>query len=370
MQLLRFVCACLLFLSSAAFAQQSILVLKSSPGDPVGGGTTRVFSPPSATLFANSNGFGGVSVSVQEGIFPPQFWSLDFAPALGLALQQGFYPQAERFGNPSPNAPGLLVSGNSAFCNTIAGSFNVREIAFGPFGEIQRFAVDFEQFCDGVQQPLTGELRVNSAVATTIPLPPIITLDSAMNFAGCVEATGPAGAAVKLNATASRDAVGGTNLTFSWTTSSGKTGTGANFSFNQPLAGMPTIVELSMLDRTNGQRQTASKSVCVSDTTPPTIEILSPKQGEVLRGAGPVRLDVRITDAVDKNIKKFNASFGTQGNYSIGPSGRERVQLVRPDSGEQIQMQISVQASDASGNPAFANVNFTRAKRTPGGPTP
>ena len=32
--------------------------------------------------------------------------------------------------------------------------------------------------------------------------------------------------------------------------------------------------------------------------------------------------------------------------------------------------QITVQASDASGNPAFANVSFTRAKRGPGGQTP
>ncbi len=369
MKLFRFVFVLLLSFSSAAFAQQNVLILKSQPGDPVGGGVTRLFTQAGATFSGGSTPPSGVLLFVQETNPFGMSWTLVFGAPFNQPLQPGTYMNAQHSPVQPLEAPDLYVA-HSALCNSISGTFTVREISQGMFGELLTLAVDFEQYCDGASQPLIGELRFNSSVPTSIPLPPIISLEDPLNLGNCVEATGPKGATVKLNATASRDALGGTNLDFTWSTSAGKTGSGVNFSFDAGLGGMPTLVELSMLDRTNGQRQTASKPVCVSDTTPPTIEILSPKQGEVLRGAGPVRLDVRITDAVDKNIKKFNASFGTQGNYSIGPSGRERVQLVRPDSGEQIQMNINVQAVDASGNFGFGSVSFTRAKRAPGGQTP
>jgi hypothetical protein len=367
MKLFRFAGVFLLALSSAVFGQQNVLVLKSEPGDYIGGGVTRVITPADGSFSATAAP-GFVTVGISS--FPFLFWNASFAAPSGQALVPGQYLNAERYPFQQPHLPGLDVSGDGRGCNMLFGSFTVHESVVDAFGVVQQFAADFEQHCEGAAPALFGQIRFNSSVPISIALPPIIALENPLNFGSCIEATGPKGATVKLNASQSRDALGGTNLAFAWSSSTGKTGSGVNFALDVGLGAMPTVVELSMLDQTNGQRQTASKPVCVSDTTPPTIEILSPKQGEVLRGAGPVRLDVRITDAVDKIIKKFNASFGTQGNYSIGPSGRERVQLVRPDSGEQIQMNINVQAVDASGNVGFGAVSFTRAKRAPGGQTP
>lgn len=364
MKLLRFVCAVTLLVSSSAFAQQNVLVLKSQPGDYIGGGVTRVITKADGEFTQGFGSGSSIAISIRGFVF----WDAEFAAPFGQLLLPGAYFNAERIPFQSPNAPGLSVTGEGRGCNTLTGAFTIRENNVDTSGKLH-FAADFEQHCEGGPAALVGEVRFNSSVPISIPLPPILVIENPLNFGGCVEATGPAGAKVKFNATESRDALGGANLQFSWTTSTGKSGTGPNFAFDLGLA-TPATVELSMLDRTNGQRQTATKPICVSDMTPPTIEIISPKPGEVLRGAGPVRLDVRITDAVDKKIKKFSASFGTQGSYSIGPSGREHVQLVRPDSGEQIQMQINVQAVDASGNFGFGGVNFVRAKRTPGGQTP
>ena len=136
------------------------------------------------------------------------------------------------------------------------------------------------------------------------------------NFSQCVEATGPGGAQVKFNATGSRDAQGGNYLSFAWTSSTGPTGSGPTFSLNLGLlpAGRHAI------ERDPERRLTAAmeaytnvRDVCVADTTPPKIEIISPKEGQFLRASGQLTLEVLITDIVDKTITRYSTSLGTPG---------------------------------------------------------
>jgi len=66
------------------------------------------------------------------------------------------------------------------------------------------------------------------------------------------------------------------SLQFSWSSTTGDAGTDSAFSFNAPLTtnpGNPVAVTLSITDLTNNTSSTATKSVCVSDTTAPAIVI-------------------------------------------------------------------------------------------------
>jgi hypothetical protein len=57
-------------------------------------------------------------------------------------------------------------------CNTLTGNFVVREAVYDATGQVQAFAADFEQHCEGGAAALVGSIRVNSSVPFTPPPPP------------------------------------------------------------------------------------------------------------------------------------------------------------------------------------------------------
>jgi hypothetical protein len=106
-----------------------------------------------------------VSVDIQGGTF----WHLDFAAPQGQALTTGtVYDNATRYPFQSPTEPGLSLFGDGRGCNTVTGSFTVKDATFGPHGWIQSFDATFVQHCEG--DPNSAALARSSS--TTAQLQP------------------------------------------------------------------------------------------------------------------------------------------------------------------------------------------------------
>jgi len=347
----------LLLASSAASAAGTALYFKSEPGDYIGGGQEFVITASDATFAASTNYAGGVSVSVTNFTQGNSlFWYLDFAAPNNQPLALGTYQGATRFPFQAPTAPGLSVYGDGRGCNTSTGSFTIRELSVDPVSsKVASFAADFEQHCEGGAPALFGSIRINSDVPLRTLLPARIVVTDPLNSKGCVEATGPEGATVDMDAVAPFPG----NYSYTWSTATGQSGQGSSFSIpvqvNQTLA-----VTLTLLELTTQAQVTSVANVCVSDTTPPVIEILSPVPGENLVGK-PKRLVVDIFDLVDRKIETYSVFVGYSGTYTInGSLGRASTTLPPSRSqtgGNDLMAEITVKAKDASGNEGTATVN-------------
>lgn len=147
-----------------AAGPQTFIYLNSQSGDWVGGGTKQFFTPADGTFTAQTLYNGGVEISFNTSNYS-SFWYLDFGPADGQAFTPGVYEGAQRFAFHSPTKPGIDVSGDGRGCNTDAGRFLLSDLAFNSDGTVQRFAVDFEQHCEGAPPALYGSVRYNSSIS-------------------------------------------------------------------------------------------------------------------------------------------------------------------------------------------------------------
>src|SRR6266853_2352694 len=309
-QLLRStLCVFMLVCSASTFAGQNILYYSSQTGDPIGqgqevrftgaDGTFSVNSYPN-TLGANFNAPGWT-----------HWWSLGIGTADYSVLPAGAYESAKR--TPSAGHPQLDFYGDGRGCSDLTGRFDVLEIVRDASGAVTQLAVNWEQHCNGIVPALFGQIRYNSDVPVVPILTPKITLENPLNRRGCVEASNPNGAVVSMNANNTTGAAGGKSLQFGWSSTTGDTGTDSTFGFNAPLTtdpANPVAVTLSMTDLTNNTSSSATRSVCVSDTTAPAIVIFSPTPGQVVNGDNLI-LEVSINDAVDKNISQYEVLVGS-----------------------------------------------------------
>jgi len=193
---------------------------------------------------------------------------------------------------------------------------------------------------------LFGQIRFNSDV-------PVIKTQNPLNARGCVEAGNPNGAVVSMNADNNTDAAGGRSLQFSWSSTTGDAGTDSTFSFNAPLRtdpANPVTVTLSLTDLTNNTSSTASKSVCVSDTTGPRDRDLLSDARQVVQGDNLI-LDVSINDAVDKNITQYEVLVGSDFLSPIDPNtGRAQQRILQaPQVNGGVAVTITVRAIDVFG---------------------
>ena len=154
-----------LFHPSVSAGQTTALVLKSQPGDYIGGGLDQTFGTADGTFTVFRNFNNGVAISFNGG---PHWWNLNFAAPNNAQLVPGVYLDATRWPFQSPTAPGLDVSGEGRGCNTLIGRFEVLEAVYTPAGDIERFAATFEQHCEGMTPALLGSVLYNS----TLPPPP------------------------------------------------------------------------------------------------------------------------------------------------------------------------------------------------------
>lgn len=163
--------------------------LHSDPGDFVGGGTDRVFTPADAAIgLAGSRQSVGMAFSGAAGAN----WDATFAPAPGDIIAPGAYPGATRYPF-NTVGPGLDVSGEGRGCNTLTGSFVVTTATFGPDGRAQSFGATFVQHCEAGVPALTGTVAFR--VGAFLPPPGVPLLGGGAGAGGAAVAPPVVGAA-------------------------------------------------------------------------------------------------------------------------------------------------------------------------------
>jgi hypothetical protein len=153
------------------------LTLQSQPGDFIGAGgvfdiiytpqNSDFFSPqirrtvgpfpgaPAELLFLL-----GTVTSGSDNTFALLFFGTD---QLGIPIQAGFFPDAQRAAFASAGHPGLDVSFQNRGCNTLTGAFTVEYVTFSGPASIQTFAATFEQHCESAAPALFGRFTFDAA---------------------------------------------------------------------------------------------------------------------------------------------------------------------------------------------------------------
>ena len=147
------------------------LYFQSDSDDYIGQGQTRTwFRTDGAFTVEGTPGDGRVNVKFKGGATD---WTLDFVAPAGERLMPGPFPGAARNPFHSPSGPGMSVGGMGRSCNTLRGNFTVRQLETEANGDVNRLAIDFEQYCDNRVGALRGTIRWNA----TDPYPPSVDTD-------------------------------------------------------------------------------------------------------------------------------------------------------------------------------------------------
>ena len=156
------------------------LTMKSQAGDYIGAGQSYKFTPANA-VFTFSASLSGLEqdLTASDG----QSWTVDMYPGSGAVLAVGNYPNATRYPfNGSGN--GLSVFGDGRGCNTLTGSFRVKQAVFSAVdNSLQNFDGTFTQHCEGATPALTGEVKYD-AEAVTAPPPGVTELNAVASGSG------------------------------------------------------------------------------------------------------------------------------------------------------------------------------------------
>lgn len=160
--------------SSEAHAQDNtFLVLKSDPGDPVGGGQTLTFTLADSQFHPWTGGGMDVASGSTD-------WAFRFAAPGYAPLTPGMYEGAVDWFTFYPRRPKFSVQESLHSCSAVTGRFTVLEMQMDAGGMYSHFAVDFEQHCGGGKPALRGSLRFHSTFDAT----PRLNVGSVMGFEG------------------------------------------------------------------------------------------------------------------------------------------------------------------------------------------
>jgi uncharacterized repeat protein (TIGR01451 family) len=226
------VCVVSLGLPAAAWGQVFTYHLVSEPGDWVGEGITRTFTPANSTLyFMRRNSDNGVDFGVVDNA-SDWLWDVSVTAPHAAVLVPDNYEEALRYPFNSPAKPGLAAFGEWRGCNEVDGRHVVREVVFGTAGEVLRFAADFEQHCDG-GPALRGYVRYNSDVPVIVATP---------NAAAGADVVTDEGATVRLDGSKSSDGDGAI-VAYRWSQAAGPAVTLADPSAPQTTFVAPAVPE-------------------------------------------------------------------------------------------------------------------------------
>jgi uncharacterized repeat protein (TIGR01451 family) len=203
--------AALCSISYVCSAQDFTVELRSDPGDWIGLGEPRSFTPANSRVYGLiRNQEGGIEFYV-EPFGATDIWRFQFTAARNMPLVPDNYEEAQRFPFNSFTKPGLTVTGEHRGCNQVTGRYIVREAVYGPLGEVLSFAIDLEHHCEGLTPALWGVLRYRSPVPLVVATP---------NAAAGADKTIDEGASFTLDGTRSSDG-DGTITGYRWTQLSG-----------------------------------------------------------------------------------------------------------------------------------------------------
>lgn len=192
------------------------LVMRSEPGDYIGGGDNYSYSLVTGDFTAQGTFGDGISISY-TGPNYDHWWYLHFAPPAGQKLHVGEYNNAARWPFQASSQAGLDVSGDGRGSNTLTGKFKILELTFKDDGSPASFHATFEQHSEGGRPALFGEITFNaSQPGTFLNLPPTVS-------------AGPDGQAVAqisqpLQGSATDDGLPVHQLTTTWSKVSGSGG--------------------------------------------------------------------------------------------------------------------------------------------------
>jgi len=145
--------------------QTARLQLQSQPGDFIGQGGTFDITYQSPTDSISTQIRRSLPAGPAELLWVldspaagNQFATLFFGTdALGIPIQPGTYPNAQRADFASAGHPGLDVSFQNRGSNTLTGSFTINYVTFTPgSGGIETFRATFEQHSEGATPALLG----------------------------------------------------------------------------------------------------------------------------------------------------------------------------------------------------------------------
>lgn len=145
-------------------ALTTYLDLRSEPGDYIGAGESHRYTLEDTVWEARAD-LGVmeprhivISLRPKDGSFR-WWWNLDLAGPNNGPLAVGTYNDARRW--PFAGAqPALSFSGTGRGCNTLTGSFVIRDMVLGAGGTLDRFFATFEQHCEGRSPALRGEISI------------------------------------------------------------------------------------------------------------------------------------------------------------------------------------------------------------------
>lgn len=168
-------------LSGQGIAGYTSWSMHSNQGDWIGQGQDYAYTPTNATIGASgSESRVGIGMSTPDGS-----WSATFESDSGHLLLPGTtFTGATRYPFNSTSDPGMDISSPGRGCNTLTGKFTVQQAAYEG-GQLQQFAVTFEQHCEGGQPALYGSIAWHAADPPApvpgpgnIPPPPVTNLQT------------------------------------------------------------------------------------------------------------------------------------------------------------------------------------------------
>jgi len=142
----------------------TFLSLRSDPGDYIGAGESHRYTLNDTVWQARATVGVMEPNHVTVSLRPVDrnaswWWTLDLAAPRGQPLRTGTYANARRYPF-QDSQPGLSFSGTGRGCNTLTGTFTIREIQLGPDNTLDRLRATFEQHCEGSSAGLHGEISV------------------------------------------------------------------------------------------------------------------------------------------------------------------------------------------------------------------
>jgi hypothetical protein len=313
-RLLRFtivVSVAMLLMAAEARAGVTSLLLTGDPGDYISGSQTQFYTDADGAFGASRNYHNGVSLSFHTPSYS-HWWYLDFSAPGGQYLTVGTYPDALRFPFEGTHA-GLSVSGDGRGCNTLTGSFEVKEVVYGSGSTIVSFRATFEQHCEGFAPAARGEIRYNAMVPLQLTAPAAVSVSEAQPTSFTVTATDTLGRHVTLSASAlPAGAVfvdnGNNTGTFSW----------------MPAFGQAGNYTVSFVGNNGaGNVETVYSTITVIATPPSNDDITE----AMVIGAIPFAHTEKTTLATTAYDDPFCAGWGHSVWYSFTPSANTRVEI-------------------------------------------
>jgi len=182
-----------LALAPPARADVAHLTLQSQPGDFIGQGgnfdITYTSGTPGDSFNVSYGPHSGAGPATDVRFIlghvipaPNTFSTLDFNTfQLGIPIQPGFYPDAQRAAFTQPGHPGLDVTFQNRGSNTLTGNFTISQLTSMPDATLPSglrlltFDATFEQHSEGAGPALFGRIQFTSSLAS-VPEPSTLTL--------------------------------------------------------------------------------------------------------------------------------------------------------------------------------------------------